>query len=1124
MNEMENIQEFIDDWKKEHGSTKGLLGHNIYLIKTVDRDGNVTSKGYALNAITHNLFKTYFSSTHPCSSRFSNLFIGDGASAERIPGPDDYSMFSAFGGAGINNGNGYNDIIRDYDHIVRWDPDNQVLTMTGRLFSKYWDYTVNIGTGVTERAVTEIGIANDDPWGGTDGAGNLGLHAAVYDEHGEIGNIYKRMNERLYVTVYYTASVKLDYLHDKIASLRSRGIYACMALEPWLMFKTSNELNSGGGLYGGNKDNFAEYFHGMICYPRSDKNIMNYSNGDSILDTYTELSTANNGITYTIDDTNHIINHHVMPVNRYGSVLIEDKNRYWDMYYIKYGLEGYNSSGAKISYGNPFMLTFPVKLPTPEEFNDILIYSNNMTDDSITNNFGYRTDTSNLSPVGRLPVTDFQVTSIKSYNGITHDWDIMETVQHAVNNYLLTSHYLYPWVMLPMDLTSYGMGKPWVVIWFNNFVDRPIEKFGTNVTMYASDSWWDPSTWVLVENMTTSVPQSVATKSYYITLGGSRSIHVTTSTTVNDYYSLEVYLPVNAPIDLTRTETKPTITYSQNAVLQHMDQATYSGLPSKSYINPIAGGVPFRHNISCESMGYIWMSNSIYYPNVNKSYTIETQDCLSNIQQMAPSIRFTEPTGHRILQIFRADTIDTNVYNWNPFCPRLSKISVFDIPDENNCDDGNGNWTGTEYLIDMNAIEAGVFVDNFNFTSACNVDITSTENGHVVFCQRTAKRAYIVNLLGDATHNYEPFVYVLTHPTTGLPLETSRCWAVKYTNYIVTEDTSYTSDIDYQYMIIDLSDNSIYQIFKLPKGNGSIAWIRGWKDYLYIVFYNSNSNMWLGFYDMTLQPANRFIELSASLSVAQAFMPGGGYYTYGSGNRVSWYRMMGSMTFGDEHSLVTYVGAAGQSTTYAENTQPIYLVDDGNASEIINISYDSYRYTKNWTKSLRVMNVGQNDEQYTGTDIQIGNFNNGKQKLLIINSNGGNYYTNNDKPFSVYHDLNYIRDKKSVVGFRNDMVYRDQVYPFIPNNDCENAGKWCSFMFDGKLYMAEYDTSHWSTGTEANINVTDPNKVIPHMLSGTTTTIQCYNDPKRIHNLASFDMSFINDANVWNPNDLPPGE
>ena len=1109
-NPEEKVRNFYKMWRDKNGISKDITAHNVYYIESVDMDGNTTGEGYAINVMTNPMFDQALGTSAPIRDTFRGIYIGNGASGD--PGVNDYKMFSPFGGFGTENAaiRVTRDATRDTDHVMEWDSETQLLSCVIFHIQGYFDYTKFNRGDEQPREITEIGVSCDAPmynggsFGGVQDAEHLALHAAVYDGEGNLGGVYKRYNERLYISVYAAIAMKPQKIE---AQLEADDPNARFAMDPYIL-----NLHCGGFDTSGDVPGLRYYVMSYICSPRCTNKTDDTSyTGEQWCTFGASFSKGSYSGAMRIDYHEYIPDvlgsyKHVMTANT-QSQLIETHDNYVDTYLFQGGGNRVDRNYSA-RYSNHLNVVTPIKLDRDEDFIDVTIYVDDLNNDTIIRNYGIPfVDNTRID--GNLPIVDFKASSIKVYNGLTKDWDITETVVHGMDNsYLLSRYYIYPWTMVRMR-TPYSTNTG-VVIWFNHWTDKPIKSIDRDIDMYASDAWWDPSTWVHIDDYT-DISDAIGSKKFFMTFGGSR--WTTSSPWNHPYYNF--HAGTIGPIVVTRGNvTKPAITLAANSQLTNMDQFNYQVPHDVTFVNPIAAGVPYRQHIPCESRGYIWMSNSIYYPAEDVSYPIETSDCISNINQPIPSIRFTEPSGKRILQIFRADTVQHVSYDtsFRYIQPRMSKISVFDIPDHTN------HAAPTEYLLTMPADYLDIWKE-FGTGSEITapVDLTSTETGYVVFAHRTANRVDIVNLLGDANSNYEPYVYQLLHPATNEPLSTKQCFAIKYTNYVVVHDTTYNSDTVWKYLIIDLTDNSIYQEFEIPKESATeVRYIRGWKNFLYIVLWNDTTSMPLMIYDMTEEPANRLANLPDNLSFAQALIPGGAYYAISWGKATAWYRMMGAYTFGDEHCFLVYRNANGNAVGDNKGAMPIYYIDDDDPYTPVNINsvYD-YNRTAYWY--YKSNNGQQTEYLLAGVEMNVSTFNQGKQRMLIVNFNGSDYTS---LAFTAYYDLNVIRDTRTAPPKKNDFNYKTSYFPYNTTYDANNCGKYCSIMYDEKVWIFEYDTSGANYGNKANILKVDPNRVLPHYMTGTTRTIQCYNDPKRIYGINKLNLEFINDESIWGTDDL----
>ena len=90
----------------------------------------------------------------------------------------------------------------------------------------------------------------------------------------------------------------------------------------------------------------------------------------------------------------------------------------------------------------------------------------------------------------------------------------------------------------------------------------------------------------------------------------------------------------------------------------------------------------------------------------------------------------------------------------------------------------------------------------------------------------------------------------------------------------------------------------------------------------------------------------------------------------------------------------------------------------------------------------------------------------------------------------------------------------------------DSTGHRAGVMYKGKLLLSEYSTSGtYSSGNFYQINTNyhrfvDPSRLLHHKMTGTTTTLQAYNNPKRIYGIRNVQLKWINSADIWDPDDM----
>ena len=1097
----EKLDQFYNNWRKKHGTIKDLIGHNLYYIETKDREGNTTGEAYALNTITSLYMKNKFGISRDVNQKFNSVYIGDGFNGTNIPGPNDYAMFHNIAYGAIHNFNSTAD--NSASRACIWDPIEQVLYFQGYLLRARYDYVISGHD--TPFDINEIGISSSS------NPSLLALHAIICDENGEFTTITKNPNEELYIEVHVRYYNKPQYMHEKMKSLGNRAMFA---MDPWALW-------CRGGCENNEHSIVNAYAHAFIRYPIASTNnstaeeyaglVINMRSGkaeNGNRGMFTSVGLDNSTMiasqTYRYDNDQYK-----------SSYVMENKSYYLDMA-VALGNVLRAERNNTLALGCVMGMAVPIKMNRTEEIANVKLFVSSYNKDSFDVNFGWRSEGS-YSAHGLLPIVDFRPTSITSYNGITHDWDIVETISNQDAEFSLTSYFLYAWVLVRMRTGISGIGDAYVTLWFNHWPDQPVTSFDRNLTIYASNAWWDPSTWIKIDDPY-HVTQEAGSKSYFMTFGG----HRTTGNNGGDPY-LWNSTNVNNPLGVFRDTTpKPGMVFNiPTTSVSNVD--VYSGtLPTQnSFFNPIAAGIPFRRHIVCESKGYIWMSNSIYYPELGISHPITSQYCTSlNANQMIPSMRYTEPTGKRILQIFRANNAPVINESAKYVSPKLSKVSVFDIGDD-------PTVPPHEYVIELGSS----FPDTYNVANQTRVIITSTERGHVVFCNISTSRVHIVDLMGNQSNNYEPYNYILTDPTTGEEVDSTFAFAIQYTNYVIYGIKPYTGDRTYA--IIDLTTQTEIARFTIPLGDmSSVQWIRGWKNYIYFVLYASKTSLNVGMYNLNEpDPDLRYKVISTDANFAKAMIPGGGfldgtvYYWEEEtmNNRRYWMRVVDTITPGDEHCFFVYKGINGNDTSGNNaNAMLLYYIDEDHPDEPLSINT---LYPYNVLKSCYLVYQYNTRRETTsaivwhGLDVQVGTFNEGKQRIAMINFGGSQYDSN--YPWPMYFDLNYLRDNRTAITRTNDKYMQTENYAWTTNyNDANNCGKFCANMYKGKILLCEYDTSDNVQSTKATITYLDPNRVVPHTVTGTTRTIQVYNDPKKIYGNIDYEYQYINSTDVWGPPEI----
>ena len=193
---------------------------NLYYMRTIDRDGNVTSESYGMNMFTNYGFSRYFSNN---DSWPHYLYIGD----------NEYDATLSL--TANNSGSGHKlfhqetlqhdlDSARnttiDYNYPMWYyeipgsNPTKGIVTLVCKFMQGTFDYTID---GVSEDiSIREYGIGSS--------ATQLWTHSWAYDIQGRNTTVTKTPNERLVIDVYFCMSYETSIITDGFANGRYCGL------------------------------------------------------------------------------------------------------------------------------------------------------------------------------------------------------------------------------------------------------------------------------------------------------------------------------------------------------------------------------------------------------------------------------------------------------------------------------------------------------------------------------------------------------------------------------------------------------------------------------------------------------------------------------------------------------------------------------------------------------------------------------------------------------------------------------------------------------------------------------------------------------------------------------------
>ena len=1086
---LRKLHEFEHSYEKFSKGDKSLLkGHNIYLLWTEDRDGNVTGEAFALNVTTNDYFKNQFgrnmsSGSSGNKNQMSYIYIGDGDYAvdEDVSCSDTAMRRMTYSSSGtVTN----NDETYVSSSTIYWDATNHVQYSDSFIMSSYFDYVLS---GIsTDLSITEIGLKAN--YSGAP----ISTHALVYDSNGQRTTFVKHVNEKLFINVYVRVYYKPGYIENKMFNDKVEFAYNL-----WSFYGFANPGSYWSGHYNGQPGKLYGGFISSPRYRRSTNSVFDIAS-TGVLNTW-DRNMYQSGATY--DSEKQIISNNVGWSGE--SVLIEAANRYIDKAIISADIA--NDVDNRLYYSEFFAMVKEIHLPNgaTEEVATNWAFPRTIDNSDMTTCFGTY-ENSSTDVRGLLPVTNLNVTAIKSYNGLTKAWDIVENVTNGTNTYNLSMMYLFTWVGMHMycpylDGDTVKRGRQFVRVYCNVYTEFPITYINQTYQIWCSDTFWDIDTWERITDPA-NITGSLGTKRYYMAFGGS----------VGD----ASYAPWNI--------RRSGYTYPYLTDMMSVSRVDDIDVIDNSYTvtnkNYFPGVIGDRHFLTNDDLGYIYMNEWVWYPEADNGNGVKFKITTSEPRITTPNtpshtLRFSEPSGRRILQFFRS----TGTTAWENVS--FSKLSVFSMPSQTEID-ADPTVEPTETIINT------TMTDNQDW----NTKVTSTDTGYVVIGHYSQNRIHIVNLLGDAGSSYQPKEYILKYPGTDTEIETYMAFAIKYTSKMVFLNPNTTTDEYRGFMVIDLATNTVVDEFQIEKSYwSSLRWITGVSDVLFLTGnqYSDQTQAWRAYiYDLRKPSGSRLVDPLYSNTISRGLMPGGSQTQFSDWGYVSDTSFALPHTYGDETCILTEYVANDSSNGVGE----LCYIDLDNYMTPINmlsgVGLNSSRYL-----------CGYQDYYHKRIHMDVHTFNQGKQRIIMINSACFYWYNGNGSTQSYYTfalDANRLRDTKSPPGRMNCV---NTVIPNIStdwtntsSNHAFSCGLRTSCMFRGKILLSEYNPSY--TGSDGKYRKSlgdrhrwvDPNALIPHRLEGTTTTLQTWNNPKRIYGFNGMNWKLINDPSIWNPADLPSEE
>lgn len=697
-----------------------------------------------------------------------------------------------------------------------------------------------------------------------------------------------------------------------------------------------------------------------------------------------------------------------------------------------------------------------------------------------------------------LPVYNFDITELKMFNIKTGLWDIdvpnnNDTVKN--NDYSELSNMTgRVYIEGPLSNGVY-FGPRYITVFINDKTDVPIKSFDTvNKTIYATDSYWDTTTWSQIPDPS-NISQSLRNKRYYLFVG--------ISVVPDDKNLNSNFIPYpnrdRTNHKLTLTKTIHDMPVKWNACTYRQDYS-WSSYASSRFRFPVGTTAYDNH--------WFYINGQLFYNDPNGDESQISSWKKFDITGYNNSI----PLDGLVINFDNDILMVPGLYDYNATASDISDIKkhvrfYYDLADLSN--------TTTLSYCDIE-LDLDPDIDYSN-KSHFEILYDSTDTGYVIahFMDLTTPSTVAFNIADLDTTN-------ITLTQIHLPSNAYMVQCIKLTNYVVFAKNTNTS----LFSIYDLENETfvVEDAFEIPEGY-TVLGVRGWKQNVYVAGVNSNNIFAIWRYDISSSAFFQMNEYNyASNNIPNQFITASDFINTNK-NRPNQFDLF---SYADEnvfvlstHSVFKFETSTTSSYADKKLSGVIYFTSD--EPDVLHEMYDSFLYTNNGSYAFECCTYGK-----------VSLINDGKQlimPLVVVNSNAimpqaidvGRLYKNKEQLLVSWRidststsdsNENNIPREGYIFSYTRGYTYRTNSY----NGFTFKKPKSSSFYYYSTAVVWGNGLLIFYGDTISDINDTSATNtiqwvplehLIPMKMTGTTTTIQSFDIPKRLSN-KNFNITLSN--------------
>lgn len=538
------VSKFASNYIKQNKTHLPL--RNLYVFKTINKNGDVIDEKYGVNLVTRNGFsRVPFDSVNG-----TRLYLGDGSGT---PSYSDTSLFHYIGDVPYSSSTVTN-------FPIYYDSDNDLICQ----YRKLGEYTIDYIYLDTSFDITEFGMWYDN---------KLLTHGLILDSSGNPSHITKSLYDKLIIELRWLYVISPEVQNRLIAS----NIYGI--LQPrW-------NTSSIRGCW------VSDTYNTYDSYKNDDDETWGYAN------LFNKAASVNSQIK-------------MADQFMFGPPILCERNyEYISSFIVKDSPHDYTRYG--------FYFVIPVYGDREELVCDHIRSDDSNPDSTFNHAFQsiHRGRIDNYKDWGIFPVTNFTIESSYMYNFEDHAWNIPDQINSCENSDFSNRSWR---ASTEVKINNPDGITKSVGVYVNNNTNIPITQFDVSgVVLYATDTWWDNTTWTLITNPK-DIPLAQRNKQYYICEsevdGGLKPTRDQECPLIT--YSKQYTWDKTSTYE-TNTSISPTCT---------SDQYEFYCTPTKIFFHPegLPGG--YDQNTACvmKDLQFTWGDDVIgpgsANPQVNTSY------------------------------------------------------------------------------------------------------------------------------------------------------------------------------------------------------------------------------------------------------------------------------------------------------------------------------------------------------------------------------------------------------------------------------------------------------------------------------------------------------------------------